>query len=502
VSLADRERELADEQAAQRRYSVALRDKDQAPGLLIDPTSNTWTRTGMKDRTAIPDGCLIGRVALTRPEMGLDGASDFYIGEIRATFDGKEVYSWVAPFAAAFFGGRRARRYPWFDDVAATRRFTYARGRIANFSDEVHRDDTRHVRDVVERLTGRVGRVTVRSLPALLAFILGVERAPTGPVARHARDVEAILGDFAIAAVHQSRTARRDRQPRPEEAYEMLRENGLPRSPIAHDSLWANYLASLPPYREALQLRAHAPLLAIIKWEIAKSAGLRGIGHVIVDEAQDVTPLEWSLLAVINETDTWTLIGDLNQRRSDDTPASWDPILRVLGHTPGEVPVERLQRGYRSTRPILEYANRLLPKSERAVVSFQEDGPAPTRSLVPTKRLGDAVVEEADRLIETYPEGTVAVIATDPQLAWIALRSAGWTGGARTRSLDRDGRTITVLRPDDARGLEWDAVIVVEPADFPQSSGRQGALYTALTRANRELAIVHSKPLMQPLRRG
>jgi DNA helicase II / ATP-dependent DNA helicase PcrA len=58
-----------------------------------------------------------------------------------------------------------------------------------------------------------------------------------------------------------------------------------------------------------------------------------------------------------------------------------------------------------------------------------------------------------------------------------------------------------VLRPDDARGLERDAVIVVEPADFSQMSGRRGPLYTAQTRPNRELAIVDSKRLLESLRR-
>ena len=63
------------------------------------------------------------------------------------------------------------------------------------------------------------------------------------------------------------------------------------------------------------------------------------------------------------------------------------------------------------------------------------------------------------------------------------------------------GEWVTVIDPDEARGLEFDAVIVVEPADFPQNYGRQGPLYTALTRPNRELAIVHAKPLPDALRR-
>ncbi len=58
---------------------------------------------------------------------------------------------------------------------------------------------------------------------------------------------------------------------------------------------------------------------------------------------------------------------------------------------------------------------------------------------------------------------------------------------------------MRVLRPEEARGLEFDAVVVVEPSDFPEKVGRHGTLYTSLTRANQELVVVHSKPLPQQL---
>jgi len=69
------------------------------------------------------------------------------------------------------------------------------------------------------------------------------------------------------------------------------------------------------------------------------------------------------------------------------------------------------------------------------------------------------------------------------------------------RTWRRAEAEVTVHKPDSARGLEFDAVIVVEPADFPVNYGRRGPLYTALTRPNRELSIVHSKPLPDALRR-
>ena len=59
-----------------------------------------------------------------------------------------------------------------------------------------------------------------------------------------------------------------------------------------------------------------------------------------------------------------------------------------------------------------------------------------------------------------------------------------------------------VLTPDAARGLEFDAVIVIEPGLFPRNLGRQGALYTSLTRANRQLVVVHNRPLPAELTRN
>jgi DNA helicase IV len=78
----------------------------------------------------------------------------------------------------------------------------------------------------------------------------------------------------------------------------------------------------------------------------------------------------------------------------------------------------------------------------------------------------------------------------------------GWATSAHDPQLwEKDAKEVTVAVPDDARGLEFDAVVVVEPSEFPENFGRQGPLYTALTRANRELSVVHSNALPDGLRR-
>lgn len=215
-----------------------------------------------------------------------------------------------------------------------------------------------------------------------------------------------------------------------------------------------------------------------------------------------MTPLGWVLLDEINVGDRWTVLGDLNQRRSDHTPSNWPEILDLIA-IDEDTPIRELAIGYRSTWPILEFAARLLPKGERAITAFQQHGPAPTVEKVRPTEIGDAVTAQVERLLTAYPLGTVAVVGPDTSAVRKSLRSRGWIGAMHDHSpWERDGREVTVLDPDSARGIEFDAVVVVEPADFKQNYGHHGPLYTALTRPNRELVVVHSKGLPRNCGRG
>lgn len=360
---------------------------------------------------------------------------------------------------------------------------------------------SRHVRTVIDRLAGESDRVWVLSLPELMLRILDIQRVIRGPVSRSWRDADKDLCMFARAAVTRLKSsgAKLTR----DHVYEYLRRNGDLQRPLTRDPEWVSYLRRLPPAHDALTMRQHIPLLATIQWEIAKPRDLVGIEHIIVDEAQDVTSLEWLLLAAMNEAHAWTLVGDMNQRRSDHTPASWAQVLRLLDIPYGDPPVRRLERGYRSTRPILEFANRLLPAAARTVLAFQDQGPEPIVEKCHRSALEATVLRHLRRLQDAYPRGTLAIITADPKTVESMLRSADWVmSDNSTFTWQRSGREVTVAHPDTARGLEFDAVIVVEPADFPQNLGRQGPLYTALTRPNRELAVIHTKPLPERLRKS
>lgn len=352
-----------------------------------------------------------------------------------------------------------------------------------------------HVRGVVETLSGVSDRVIVRSLPSLMTSVLELKTEPKGPASRTWLDVDEGLGKIALKVIFTERK-RKGITPTTQRAYDVLRL-GL----AAPDVEWATYLRKLPAYDVALTLRAHIPLLAFIRWTVAPVRELQGIEHVMVDEAQDVTALEWMLLAALNEADAWTILGDLNQRRSDHTLASWRHVCEVIEYPHVEPRLERLERGYRSTLPILEYANRLLPKKERALLAFQEDGPVPVVTRAGREDLAAVVRSEVDRLLSAYPEGTVAVIDVDPSRIRSLFRRDGWQARrGDQRFWEQAGRQVVVVQPDEARGLEFDGVVVSEPADFPENFGRRGPLYTSLTRPNRELAVVHSRPLPEELR--
>ncbi|MHB1593332.1 MAG: hypothetical protein ACYCO9_08400 [Streptosporangiaceae bacterium] len=150
-----------------------------------------------------------------------------------------------------------------------------------------------------------------------------------------------------------------------------------------------------------------------------------------------------------------------------------------------------MQRGYRSTDQILRFADRLLPASHRVSRSIQAEGlPVRSEQVRSAAQLIPRAARLASDLAAKYQQGTTAVITMDPAAITRQLASIGWR---RERSNDalwsKGGLYLRVHHPESARGLEFDAV-VVEPGAFPKNVGRNGQLYTSLTRANRELAMV------------
>jgi DNA helicase IV len=222
----------------------------------------------------------------------------------------------------------------------------------------------------------------------------------------------------------------------------------------------------------------------------------RRFGHVVVDEAQDLSPMQLRMLARRAQHHSMTVLGDLAQATGPASPVSWDATLLHLGRPANAQPAE-LTIGYRVPGSFLALANRLLPLAAPGVAasrSARADGdPADVHEVDPADLI-DGVAEHALALAREF--GTVAVVATDGRVD--ALRRAIEDRGvvlAEPGEVSPD-RPVVVLPAGLAKGLEFDAVIVVEPAEiFDVEPNGVRMLFVALTRAVQHLALAHSRPL-------
>ncbi len=215
-------------------------------------------------------------------------------------------------------------------------------------------------------------------------------------------------------------------------------------------------------------------------------------GHVVVDEAQDVTPMQWRMLARRVSGSSLTLLGDLAQGSSVWSPRSWTDVLGWLGRSRDEATVVELAIGYRTPAEVLKVAEPVLRaidpklKAPQAVRSVPERPRAVAGGLAV---LAEVVAEERGAL----EAGTVAVLCPAGLVA-DAAAALGIDPATGTDALDR---AVSVLPADGAKGLEFDAVVVVEPALL-----RLPSLYVAITRTTRRLAILHDAPLPPALAAG
>jgi DNA helicase IV len=220
------------------------------------------------------------------------------------------------------------------------------------------------------------------------------------------------------------------------------------------------------------------------------------LAHVVVDEAQDLSPMECRALGRRCSTGSATVLGDLAQGTTPWAAPSWPSLLANLGKP--DTAVRELSVGYRVPRQILDYASRLLgviaPDLQPAS-SLRADPGALDLVRVPAGMLGQALVS-ACRQACSRP-GSVAVIAADPQVA--ALGRALAAGAVEYGAPGTDAR-LTLVPVTLAKGLEYDHVIVVEPARIAGAEARGlQRLYVALTRAVSRLTVLHSEPLPPPL---
>ncbi|MFJ4380988.1 HelD family protein [Streptomyces albidoflavus] len=224
---------------------------------------------------------------------------------------------------------------------------------------------------------------------------------------------------------------------------------------------------------------------------IERPAGYR---HIVVDEAQDLSPMQCRAVARRAAHGSLTVLGDLAQGTAPWAAADWPGLLAHLGRE--EAVVTRLTEGFRLPAAVAELANRLLPELG---VDLEPVRSPRTGGEVRVERVADpaASVLAAVTAALCRP-GSVGVIAAGPAAARLreALTAAGHT-------LARPGGTqgrVTVLAASAAKGLEYDHVIAVEPAEIVRAEPRGlHRLYVVLTRAVSRLHILHAEPLPEAL---
>jgi DNA helicase IV len=356
-----------------------------------------------------------------------------------------------------------------------------------------------HISSAVADLHPGDGTVTTSSIQRILMDLLGMDSVQRDdaraiePLSLP-KGAELVIADLIVAYVSSTRRGGSLRS-----AYEAVLTLRTNRAPARTEEFYA-WRDSLPrTYETARSRTALWPLLAYIKGLIDPP---RRHSHIIVDEAQDVSMLEWQVLALLN-AGAWTLVGDMNQRHSPRTFKKWKDVHKGLPSTRWTEHV--INSGFRTTQSISDFAASLLPITQRRRgASPLGVGKPPLVISVAERRrtLESLAVEEVLRLAAAHPEGTVAVITPNPSDVASAAKLSGWKPDGRHAYVTPEHRRFQLLAPEEARGLEFDAVVVMEPAAFRASSGTNGRLYTSLTRANLELVVVYDKPLPAALARA
>ncbi|MHB1446164.1 MAG: HelD family protein [Acidimicrobiales bacterium] len=230
----------------------------------------------------------------------------------------------------------------------------------------------------------------------------------------------------------------------------------------------------------------------------------RTYGHIVVDEAQDLSPMQLRMLARRSTAGSMTVVGDVAQATGALAPPGWEAVVEHL--TPRKEPtVTELSVNYRTPAEIMDVAAGVLAAAAPGLVppqSVRSTGSVPRFVAAPSaESLAKTVAEEARAELAAVEGGTVALVCPD---AWLDRLTTGLEQAGLEFGLpERDGldRPVTLVPVGVVKGLEFDSVIVIEPAAVIEGAA-QGlrALYVALTRATRRLSVVHHRPLPDALR--
>ncbi|MDR1791047.1 MAG: AAA family ATPase [Propionibacteriaceae bacterium] len=240
-------------------------------------------------------------------------------------------------------------------------------------------------------------------------------------------------------------------------------------------------LVFLPVDSEVSELVTTADLLTDKRDIDPDEPPQRTYAHVLVDEAQDLSPMQWRMLRRRGPQASWTIVGDPAQ-------SSWsDPLesQKVLAELGGSAPRRsfKLTKNYRSPAEVFNLARTLIISSfpdADLPEAVRTTGIEPELLVTPEADLGDAVSAQLARMRDAV-EGTIGVIV--PPSRWYEVEKA-------LPGIDTDPRA-TMVTPLDSKGLEFDAVIVVSPDEITENTAAGiRLLYVCLTRPTQRLVTL------------
>ncbi len=222
------------------------------------------------------------------------------------------------------------------------------------------------------------------------------------------------------------------------------------------------------------------------------------LGHVVLDEAQDLSAMECRAVGRRCETGSATVLGDIAQGTTPWAVGDWATLLRHLGKPDAERTV--LDRGYRVPRQIIDYASRLLPVIAPGLTPPTSVRSAPGSLYV--RRVADVEAEVVPACREALAgDGSIGLIAADAAVPGLLAALAGAGVEHVPLAAGFAGARLVITPATQAKGLEFDQVIVIEPAAITAAEpGGLRRLYVVLTRAVSHLTVLHALDLPAPLR--
>ncbi len=237
-------------------------------------------------------------------------------------------------------------------------------------------------------------------------------------------------------------------------------------------------------------------------------------GHIVIDEAQDLSPMELRVLKRRDLTGSMTIVGDMGQATTASSSASWNAVLEVLEPRREPTRVD-LTVSYRTPEEVLDFAAPTLKAAAPDLTPprpVRRAGHSPSVDQVSREEFVATLVDVTNREVDAVAPGRVAVIVTGERVDEIVtiLRSKGLDAiDPRDQESKGLGADLIVLSAEGANGLEFDGVVVIEPGQIASRGARGGTfitarglrtLYVAMTRPTRRLAIVAVEPLPETLR--